>query len=170
MKSIEKLKILDLSNNSDIGNENIKHIKIRHLILNQNNNIINYNITKLNKNIKKLDLIGDVKIKDNDLRELNLVYLNLRNDNIITNYGSNHCKNLKMLSLFRNDKITNGGLIHMKKLEFLDLRMLSQESTYVENSKLHCFYYYVGTKIIYPKSKITDYSLKKLIALKYLNL
>jgi hypothetical protein len=170
MKNIEKLKILDLSDKSPypyISDENIKHIRIKHLILDKNSNITKYG---LNKSIKKLDLIGNDKIKDNDLKELNLVYLNLQNNDVITNYGLNHCKNLKMLSLFRNDKITNGGLIHMNKLEFLDLGMLPQGSEYIKNPRLRCFYYYKGTKVIYPKSKITDYSLKKLVGLKYLNL
>jgi len=149
IKSIKKLKILDLSFNNNIINEDIKNTKIEHIIL-CNNEIITIN--GLDKDIKKIDLCENNKIKDKDLKQLNLIYLNLQENKTITNNGLKHLKNLKMLNLFLNKKITDKALIYMKNLEYLNLKMTGIQYDWAEDNR------------------ITDLSLKKLIKLKYLNL
>ena len=144
MKIIKKLKLLDLYHNKNISDENIININIEHIILSENHKIT---INGLNKNIKKIYLVGKVNIKDNDLKQLDLLSLNLVDNEIISDEGLKYCKNLKTLNLFCNCEITDKGLIEMKNLEYLNLKGLS-----------------------HINNEITDNSLKKLSKLKYLSL
>ena len=148
MKNIKKLKLLDLSGNSNYDDESIKNVEINHVILSGESMIT---INGL-KNVKKMDLVSDnITIIDEDLKNLDLIYLNLNGNKIISDKGLKYCKNLKMLSLYHCDGITDEGLINMINLEYLNLKM-SFLYSYDRNNK------------------ITNKSLKELIKLKYLNL
>ena len=147
LKNVKKLKLLDLSTNDNINDENIKNIEIEFIVLSKN-----ITINGLNKSIKKLDLSKNKKIQDKDLRKLKLEYLDLCSNSTISDKGLKYCKNLKFLNLAFNEKITDFGLIELRNLEYLNLMMINFDNPY-------------------PMfSNITDKSLKKLKKLKYLNL
>jgi len=67
LQNIKKLKILDLyfDEKKKISDENIKNINIEHITLSDLNNIT---INGLNKYTKKIDIYGNVNIKDEDLK------------------------------------------------------------------------------------------------------
>ena len=67
LQNIKKLKILDLyfDEKKKIADENIKNINIEHITLSDLNNIT---INGLNKYTKKIDIYGNVNIKDEDLK------------------------------------------------------------------------------------------------------
>jgi len=142
LKNIKKLKILDLSRNEAIYDENIRHINIEHIILSNNNYIT---INGLDRNIKKIDLENNVMISDENIKKFDLTYLNLKHNYKITNKGLKYCKNLKALNLCHNYLITDQGLSNMTNLEYLSLEMNIND-------------------------KITNKSLKNLTKLKFLNL
>jgi len=145
MENVKKFKLLDLSCDNKISDENIKNIDIEHIILSNNDTIT---ISGLGKNIKKIDLERNSTIKNEDLKKLDLIYLNLSTNNVITDEGLKFCKNLKILNLYSNSQITDEGLKEMKNLEYLNLKY---RTTGINN-------------------KITDNSLKELKKLKHLNL
>lgn len=165
LMALKKLKFITVS--LYVGNDDIKDIELECIVLSSGNRIT---IDGINPKVTYLSVRNENStICDDDLKKLNLKYLDLCYNNVISDTGLANCKNLCYLSLFANVTITDNGIAHIPNLQYLDLSLYCGRDQLITNHGLRKL---INLKYLalQNNSVITDFGLKTLINLEYLNL